>query len=173
MPSKMSFHSARDLIRHFELQPHPEGGYFRQTYKSQGAIAHNALPAAYDGGRAYATMIYYLLPKGAKSHLHRLHSDEMWHFYLGGPMHVAQIHADGREETVTLGQDIVRGEQLQSVVPAGTWFGAYPAEGTEYSFVGCTVAPGFEFADFELAEREALLRQYPHARRIIELLTRD
>jgi len=169
----MNAPSAADLIRHFDLQPHPEGGYFRQTYRSSGVIRQSALPPAFGGDRAYATMIYYLLPKGAKSHLHRLQSDEMWHFYLGGPMHVAQLNAGGREETVTLGSDVTRGEQLQYVAPAGTWFGAYPAEGTEYSLVGCTVAPGFEFSDFELARREVMLREFPDAKRIIEMLTRD
>jgi predicted cupin superfamily sugar epimerase len=113
-----------------------------------------------------------LLIEGTKSNLHQLGSDEMWHFYLGGPLHLAQIHPDGRAEQVLLGSDINQGQQLQCIVTAGTWFGAYPDVGSAFSFVGCTVAPGFEYADFELASRRQLLDQYPHAKDLIERLTK-
>jgi uncharacterized protein len=162
--------AAQDLIRIYQLEPHPEGGYFRQTYKSQESIPERCLPAHFKGARAYCTGIYYLLVEGAKSNLHRLGSDEMWHFYLGGPLHLAQIHPDGRAEQVLLGSDINQGQQLQCTVKAGTWFGAYPAAGSAFCLVGCTVAPGFEFADFELASRRQLRNQYPHLKELIDRL---
>lgn len=144
------------LVERLGLKPHPEGGYYRETYRSQ---------------RGASTAIYFLLPEGERSRLHRLQSDELWHFYLGGPLNIVQLSPDGRVSEVLLGSDIATGQTLQHLVPAGTWFGAYPAAGSGWSLAGCTVAPAFEFADFELGRREELLRLYPHARREIELLT--
>lgn len=160
------------IIKTYDLLPHPEGGFYRESYRSVGSIPKNALPAPWQGDRSYSTAIYFLLPQGATSNLHRIASDEVWHFYLGGALEIVSIHPTSGEITViTLGQDIAHGEQLQAVVPAGYWFGAYPKGGTEYAFVGCTVAPGFDFADFELGERQALLDRYPHAAEYIERLT--
>ncbi len=162
---------AADLIRELELQPHPEGGYFRETYRSSEETAQASLPARFRGNRSHSTAIYFLLPQGSKSHLHRIASDEVWHFYLGGPLRIVEIQPDGSARETTLGQDLARGEKLQHVVRAGTWFGAYPAPGTEYSFVGCTVSPGFDFADFELADREEMLTLFPAAMNAIKSVT--
>lgn len=154
--------SAADLIELHGLRPHPEGGFYRETYRSGGKTAR---------GRCYSTAIYFLLPAGAKSRLHRLKSDELWHFYLGGPLTVAQILPDGSVERAVLGPDPAAGHAQQLVVPAGRWFGSYPEPGTKYAFVGCTVSPGFDFEDFEFGDRGALLAEYPGAAALIKRLT--
>lgn len=123
--------------------------------------------------RSASTGIYFLICPGNVSRLHRIQSDEMWHFYLGGPMTVVELdnsHPDGYKATV-IGQDITKGQVVQYVVKAGVWFGSYPNEGTLFSFVGCSVAPGFDFSDFELADRAELLTDFPKAATIIEKLT--
>ncbi|NHK28006.1 cupin domain-containing protein [Parvularcula flava] len=133
------------LIDRYDLQPHPEGGWFAETYRA--GVTVDTLK----GPRAASTAILFLLAAGNVSHLHRIASDEVWHFYEGGPLLVHELR-DGEVHVTRLSQD-----NPQHVVPAGTWFGARPASGTAHSLVGCTVAPGFDFADFELADREALL----------------
>jgi uncharacterized protein len=153
--------SAEGLVQMFGLKKHPEGGYFRECYRSAEILSRQALPSRYKGDRSVSTSIYFLLPAGAVSRLHRLISDEIWHFYLGGPLEIVQISARGKMENVILGQDLAAGQLVQHVVPAGYWFGAQPADGSPYSFVGCTVAPGFDFADFELADVEELSRSFP------------
>lgn len=162
--------SADELVRLYQLQPHPEGGYYREPYRSAGIIPGSALPR-HGGDRCCFTSCYFLLPKGTKSSLHRIKSDEVWHFYLGGPLTLVQIHLDGAVEKPVLGPDVRAGQKVHHVVPAGCWFGAYPNPGTDFSFVGLTVIPGFEFADLELGKREELLRQFPAAREIIKALT--
>jgi predicted cupin superfamily sugar epimerase len=159
--------SAEDLIKWFNLIKHPEGGYFRESYRAQEIIPQQALPSRYRGSRAYSTAIYFLLPSGAVSRLHRLHSDEIWHFYLGYPLELLQISPEGCIEKIFLGQDIKSGEKLQHTVPAGCWFGARPYGDAGFSFVGCTVAPGFEFADFELADTAELAKTFPGLTEII------
>lgn len=159
------------LVDLFGMQPHPEGGYFLETYRAGGKIPKNALPSAYNGDRNFSTGIYYLLPEGTRSKLHRIPSDEMWHFYLGDPMTVVEIMPSGDVVKTILGRDVAAGQRVQHVVPGGCWFGAYPNPGSRFSFVGCTVAPGFDFADFEMSNRSALLKEYPKARDIIERLT--
>ncbi|MBI2981843.1 MAG: cupin domain-containing protein [Deltaproteobacteria bacterium] len=126
----------------FDLKPHPEGGYYRETYRALEKISKSALPARFAGDCNFSTAIYYLLAQGEKSKLHRLKTDEIFHFYLGDPLIVVQIFSD-RVEKIRLGQDILAGEKVQHVVPAGCWFGGYSAEESRFSFVGCTVAPGF------------------------------
>jgi predicted cupin superfamily sugar epimerase len=168
---KSSGITAQQLIQEFSLQPHPEGGYYRQTYRSQELISHEALPLRFAGARAYSTAIYYLLPRDSKSNLHKIASDEIWHFYLGDPLEIVELSPTGELRSTVLGQDVRMGQKLQHVVPAGIWFGARPVSGSEYSFVGCTVAPGFDFADFEMADRSALLALHPQLRSTIELLT--
>jgi hypothetical protein len=165
--------SVDQLIRTLDLKPHPEGGYYRETYRCEELIAHSCLPPRFHGDRHYSTAIYYLLLAGAVSRLHRIAADEVWHFYLGGPFTVVELKPDGCSDQVVLGQDVVGGQRLQHVVRAGTWFGAYPNPGTEYSLVGCTVAPGFDFADFEIADRRELLLKYPREEPIIRKLTTE
>lgn len=134
------------IIDRYDLQPHPEGGFFAETYRAALTVDTAT------GPRAASTAIVFLLPAGSKSHLHRIASDEIWHFYEGGPLIVYELRDDGSVSMTRLSPD-----HPQHVVPAGTWFGSAPAPGSAYSFVGCTVAPGFDFADFELAEADALL----------------
>ena len=160
-----------ELIRFLNLQSHPEGGYYAETYRAAGSIPRGVLLGGFHGDRNHSTGIYYLLPAGAKSRLHRLVPDEMMHFYLGDPLTLVIIDPQGRVEETVLGSDLSRGHQLQKVIPGGSWFGLYPNPGTEYGLLGCTVAPGFDFADFEVGERQALLQAFPKAQEIILKLT--
>lgn len=153
--------TAEELIRIYGLKPHPEGGFYRETYRSP--VTAN--------GRNICTAIYFLLPAGQKSRLHKLGSDEIWHYYLGGPITIAQLFPDGRELRVVLGPDALAGQVPQHVVPAGCWFGSYPEPGTKFSLVGCTVAPGFDFDDFEIGGQAALLKEFPGAGELIKKLT--
>jgi predicted cupin superfamily sugar epimerase len=148
-----------EIVNRLELAPHPEGGYFRETYRASESLG--ALPRRFNGARSISTAIYFLLEAGQCSHLHRIRSDEVWHFYAGDPLIVVEIDAAGSLKTTRLGGDLAAGAVYQHVVPAGVWFGAIPADGGRFSLVGCTVAPGFDFADFELADREKLLAEYP------------
>ena len=159
--------NAAELVRQLELVPHPEGGYFRETYRASESVAPGALPRRFGGERSLSTAIYFLLEAGQCSHLHRIRSDEVWHFYAGDPLEVVEIDAAGSLRVTKLGADLL----YQHTVPAGSWFGAAPAEGSRFSLVGCTVAPGFDFADFELADRAALLREYPRHQDWIRRLT--
>jgi uncharacterized protein len=167
--------TAADLVRELGLQSHPEGGYFRETYRAAESIEADALPRRFGGERSISTAIYFLLEAGQCSRLHRIKADEVWHFYAGDPLTVVEIDATGLR-TTRLGGDFGSGAVYQHVVPAGAWFGATLAEGgrfapSGFALVGCTVAPGFDFADFELADRAALLAAYPAHRGWIERLT--
>jgi len=161
------------LIKRYRLKPHPEGGLFAQTHRSSGRIPGTALPADYAGERSYSTAIVFLLREKEFSALHRLRQDEVWHFYLGGPLRLVMISPDGVLSETVLGGNGSANDVVQAVVPAGSWFGAKPTEGAVFSFVGCTVAPGFEYADFELAKRSAMLAQFPHLEAIILEFTRS
>ena len=137
------------IIRSLELQPHPEGGYYREVYRSQGTIPQLALPNTFHGDRCYGTHIYYLLCKGEISKLHKIASDEIWHYYMGDPLIVYQMNTAGNRQEYRLGQNMQQGDLLHHVVPAGIPFGAYLPEGSEFALVGCTVTPGFDFSEFE------------------------
>ena len=134
-----------ELVASLGLAPHPEGGFFRETYRS----AESFTPAAIGKLRSVSTAILYLLAAGDKSKLHRIKSDELWHHHLGSGLRLTQLLPRGKIEEVVIGADVAAGHKLQHAVPAGAWFGAEPLG--EFSLVGCTVAPGFEFARFELA----------------------
>jgi predicted cupin superfamily sugar epimerase len=158
------------LVELYNMKPHPEGGFYAETYRSSGKIMDGTEQHKYKGERSYSTGIYYLLPNGARSKLHRIASDEMWHFYLGGPMTIVELTPKGELMETVLGPDVLNGQKVQHVVPAGNWFGGFPLDDTDFSFVGCTVAPGFDFADFEFGNIEALLKEYPKAKPLIERL---
>lgn len=181
-----------EICKLLELQPHPEGGYFAETFKDTDVtLPHSLLSAHFKVGRPVSTAIYFLMPTGNVSHLHRIPSSEVWHFYGGDPLTVFEIDDDGKMKHTVLGQDIAAGQKLQYVQKPWVWFGAYPTKDIEripesgnpvvksaprdselqYSLVGCTVAPGFEFADFELASRSDLSAKFPHAQNFIEFLT--
>lgn len=165
-------HTAKDYINFYKLLPHPEGGYYKETYRAAENIPRTALPQRFSSDRSFSTAIYFLLEHGNFSAFHRIKSDECWHFYTGGRMHIHVLQKDGNAETVYLGADILNGEQFQFVVPAGCWFAAEVAPETLFSFVGCTVAPGFDFADFELADADELSKLYPQHEALIRKLTR-
>jgi uncharacterized protein len=160
------------LIQYFGLQPHPEGGWYRQTYKADEKIAKTALPERFPGDRFFSTAIYFLLEKGNFSAFHKIKSDECWHFYDGGALEIYIIRENGSLETILLGKEFVHGQLFQYVVPAGCWFASRPAPGSEYCLVGCTVSPGFEFEDFELADADSLSIQFASHQEIIRELCR-
>ena len=160
---------ARYWIDKLNLEPHPEGGYYRQTYKSDLLISADSLP----GPRIASTAIYFLLEGNNFSSFHRLRSDEIWHFYAGSPLLVHIIDRAGAYASLLLGNDPNSGQLFQGVVPAGHWFASHVADWTSWALVGCTVAPGFEFEDFELARRQLLVAEYPNHRALIERLTRE
>ncbi|MCF0049659.1 cupin domain-containing protein [Dyadobacter sp. LJ53] len=161
-------------IEKYALAPHPEGGYYAETYRAAENVPQQALPSRFNGDRSFSTGIYFLLETHNFSAFHRIKSDEMWHFYAGEALEIFIIHEEQTEmQVIKLGDDPENGETFQAVVPAGAWFASRPAQGSTYALVGCTVAPGFDFADFEMAERAALQMQFPEFDQIIEELTRS
>lgn len=151
-------------IEHLALEPHPEGGFFRETYRAGGKLAvgpHNE--------RNFSTAIYFLLRKQDRSMFHRIKSDELWHFHAGGRLTIYTLTESGLVAE-TLGQDIGRGDKLQIVIPANRWFGAIVTDGP-YVLAGCTVSPGFDFRDFEMAKQAELLADFPKSQDIIRQLT--
>ena len=163
--------SAQYWITHLQMTSHVEGGAFKETYRSTGHIAQEALPAEFNGNRPYGTAIYFLLQQGQFSALHRIAADEVWHFYEGDALEVVEITPAGVLHIHKLGRNPEAGETFQCVIPAGSWFGSRVAANGEYALVGCTVAPGFDFADFELAKRDYLLREFPQHQQLIKELT--
>jgi predicted cupin superfamily sugar epimerase len=164
--------TAEKIIKLLGLKSHPEGGYYRETYRSDEIIGKGALPERYTGNRRCGTAIYYLLTLETFSAIHRIKTDEIYHFYLGDPVEVVQLLPDGSGRVVTLGNDIAGGAQVQTVVSRGTWHGSRLAEGGKYALLGTTVAPGFEFADSEVGRRSDLIHSYPSFSDTIIALTR-
>lgn len=180
--------NAKYWIEKLRLEPHPEGGYFRQTYKAEltvvrGPTANGCEVASTTGvdgvelrrsgtARPASTAIYFLLEGENFSAFHRLRSDEIWHFYAGSPLMVHMIDLGGQYWSIELGNDPERGEVFQATVPAGCWFASHVKDWKGWALAGCTVAPGFEFEDFELAKREELIAKYPEHREIVRKLAR-
>ena len=163
---------ADQLIQQYKLKAHPEGGWYKQTYKSNEQIPADALPERFGACRAFSTAIYFLLETGNFSSFHRIKSDECWHFYAGDPLLLYVIEQNGELRIISLGNDPAKGQTFQYVVPAGCWFASRPAAGGDYCFVGCTVSPGFEFDDFDLANGNELSAMYPQHKEIIKDLCR-
>lgn len=162
----------KEVIETLGLTPLPEeGGYYKEVYRSEETISKEGLPERYEGGRSFGTDIYFLIHKGEVSKFHRLKSDEIWYYHFGGPITVVEITPDGEMKKVEMGSDIERGERLKYIFKKGSWFGAYTSPDTEFALLSCVVVPGFEFSDFEVGNRDALLKKYPHAREEIEKLT--
>lgn len=179
------------LIQALNLQPHPEGGFYAETFRDEYVnLPTSALPSHFKVGRSVSTAIYFLLPTGSKSRIHIIPSAEVFHFYGGEPLTILEVAPSGEVKHTVLGQDIEAGQVPQYVIPPRVWFGAYPTKdykvdaetGTietlpardpeqNYSLVGCTVAPAFQFEDFEMGKRSELISLYPHAKSAIELLT--
>lgn len=152
-----------ELIAALDLKPHPEGGYYRETYRSSKVVGQPV--------RALSTAIYYLLVPDTFSELHRLTADEIFHFYLGDTVEMLQLFEDGASKVVKLGQNLAAGEQLQVVLPAGVWFGSRLLAGGSFALMGTTVAPGFDFADYERGSRAELIAQYSQSAESAELTT--
>ena len=163
--------TAETWIQQLGLTPHPEGGYFGETYRAADSVAAAALPARYTADRSLATVIYFLLKGTQVSKFHRLQSDEIWCYQAGSGLTLHILTPDGTLRQQRLGLDIERGELPQTVIEHGQWFGATVNQPQAYTLVSCIVTPGFEFTDFELATRQTLLEAYPQHQAIIERLT--
>jgi predicted cupin superfamily sugar epimerase len=156
------------------LEPLPvEGGYFAQTYRSLETIPQTALPGRYPNARSFGAAIYYLLTPDTFSALHRLKGDEIYHFYLGDPVELVQLGPDGSGKVHMLGPDLFHGMQPQIVVPHGTWQGSQLRPGGRFALLGTTMAPGFEYEDFEIGLRTLLLKSHPRFKELILALTRE
>jgi len=165
--------SLKDLISRLNLEPHPEGGYFRETYRSSGQIPLENLADSYSGNRNYATSIYFLLTSDDFSAFHRINQDEIWHFYDGSPIKLHIISNDGAYSSQLIGIDVRNGQRPQFVVKGGSWFAAEVENENSYTLIGCTVSPGFSFDDFELASRNKLIKMFPEHKKVICSLTRN
>ena len=164
--------TAQEIIELLRLQPLPhEGGYYRETYRSDDQLPAASLPR-YGRDKAAGTAIFYLLTPETFSVLHRLPTDEVFHFYLGDPVEMLQLYPDGRGQTLTLGPDLFAGQSPQVVVPRGVWQGSRLVSGGSFALLGTTMAPGFDFTDYEAGERDALAAQYPAFADWIRQLTR-
>ena len=163
---------ASDWIKNLRLEPHPEGGYYRETYRSDVLLARAALPAGFGGPRPASTAIYFLVEGENFSAFHRMRSDELWHFYAGSPLLLHVIDPAGVYSALLVGNDPEKGQIPQAVVAAGSWFGSHVAGWKSWSLLGCTVSPGFDFADFEIGRRAKLVTQFPQHQQIIQRLTR-
>ena len=159
-------------IEHLALEQHPEGGWYKEVYRSTERIAAAGLPERFDGERSFCTSIYFLLESGSFSAFHRIKQDELWHFYDGEGLCVHVIDPVGNYRQQKLGRRPQQGESFQHVVNAGDWFAASVEEEDAYALVGCTVAPGFEFADFDMPSRDDLTLRFPQHQAMIARLTR-
>jgi uncharacterized protein len=166
----MEIKNAEYWVKNLQLSPHPEGGYYKETYRSSEKIEKDSLPKRFTGSRNFSTAIYFLLRSGDRSVFHRIKSDELWHFYAGSVLEIFVL-SDRKFNVFKLGSNVELGESLQVTIPAGSWFGAKVSDPDTYTLAGCTVAPGFNFEDFEIASRERLIKEFPNEKGIIFALT--
>ena len=160
-------------IDHLGLTEHPEGGYFKEIYRSSETIQKNALPKEYENDRAFCTSIYFLLKEKQTSAFHRLRSDEIWHFYKGSSLTIYIIEKNRNLKIIKLGNNPLNGEVLQFVIEKNQWFGAEVNDKNSYSLIGCTVSPGFDFHDFELGNTENLLKEPARLRHILQMIIQE
>jgi predicted cupin superfamily sugar epimerase len=160
-------------IEKLGLQPHPEGGWFRETYRSDESFSKEHLSELYSGDRNFSTQIYYLLEHNDQSFFHRLKSDEFWHFYTGGSAAEIILLSEHGMKRLLVGSDPEKGESYQVLIPKNTWFAAHLCNKSSYALVGCTVSPGFDFDDFEMGSRSDLLKDFPEHEKVILELTPD
>lgn len=166
--------SAESLIQDLALEPLPwEGGYYRETWRSDVTIPQQALGSAYAGSRAAGTSIYYMLTPDTLSKMHRLPSPETFHFYMGDAVEMLLLHPDGSDQVITFGQNLSAGQHLQFTILGNTWMGGKLSAGYEHGFalMGTTVAPGFDFDDLEMGATDSLLHEYPKPSELIRALT--
>jgi len=161
------------IIDKLNLMPHPEGGYFRETYRDALKLDKDSLGPEYTGDRNCATCIYFLLTSDSFSAFHKIRQDEIWHFYQGAPIRLHLISPQGEYSNVLIGSDMDQGQMPQFVVPKGFWFAGATVNDNDYSLLGCTVSPGFDFDDFELGRREELISSFPQHRELIVEFTRN
>ena len=164
---------AQYFVDHLGLLPHPEGGFYKETYRCTEVVSSSCLPSRFGDNRSVSTAIYFLLRKGEFSAFHRIKSDECWHFYAGDALRIHVIDAKGNYSFIKLGAKLDEGQVLQAVVPAGSWFASEPEPASSFALVGCTVAPGFDFADFELATVQQLATTFPQLGSLIRRLCRE
>ncbi len=164
---------AQSIITRLDLQKHPEGGFFKEVYRSKESIPNSVLGTSFEGDRNYCTSIYFLLTSENFSAFHKINQDEIWHFYKGTCLHLHIITKDGTYHKVLIGNDLENGEVPQYVVKAGDWFAAEIPKDNSFAFVGCTVAPGFDFKDFVMPNRDELIAEFPNHKEIITQLTHE
>src|SRR5580704_10947611 len=157
----MTADEVREMLKLTPLQP--EGGFFRETYRSRWQVSAEYLPEGTHGSRSIGTAIYFMITPETFSALHRLPGTEIFHFYLGDPVIMLQLLPDGSPRTITLWNDIAHGQQPQVVVRGNVWQGSRLAPGGKFALMGTTMSPGFDYADFEVGEDEKLMAQYPEA----------
>jgi uncharacterized protein len=160
------------IISMLRLEPLPvEGGLFRQTYLAPETVMKEALPDRYNRDKQICSAIYYLLHEDHFSALHRLPTDEIYHFYLGDPVELLLLFEDGKSEVVVLGTDLAAGQSVQLVVPHGVWQGSHLIPGGRFALMGTTMAPAYDDLDFDLGDRQDLLHDYPERTTLIQALT--
>jgi len=164
--------AAADWIRRLDLQAHPEGGFYRESYRA-GVCFEGAAEDGFPAGRHHSTAIYFLLEHGNFSAFHRIRSDELWHFYDGDGLLIHVISPEGQYRCLQLGTNTAAGQLPQAVVPAGCWFASEVVERGSYALVGCTVAPGFDFKDFELGSRSQLVSLFPQYQPLLRRMIRS
>ena len=161
---------ADQVIELLGLEPHPEGGFFAETYRATLTLPEEVLPSGYAGPRAAGTAIFYLIKPDNPSRMHRVRSDEIFHFYLGDPAEMLLLDPNGEGRTLVLGPDLAAGQRPQAIVPGGVWQGTRVLPGGAFALLGATVAPGFDYDDFKLGDRDALMKAYPaHAEALAAL----
>lgn len=168
----MNQRTANYWINYLKLEIHPEGGAYSRVYTSKLTLYKNLLPENFHGDRPACTHIYYLLQKNEFSAFHKIQSDELWHFYDGDTLVVYEINNDGSLTKHLLGKNIEAGESPFCVIKAGNWFASSLKADGLFSLVGCTVSPGFDFAEFEMADRNVLISKYPQHKELITGLTK-
>jgi len=166
-------YTLEEIIAHLRLEPHPEGGFYRETYRCENEIPGGYLDDRYGGNRHFSTCIYFLMTSDNFSAFHRISQDEIWHFYYGAPIRLHEISAETEYADRLIGMDLLKGQTPQYVVKGGNWFAAEVEKENAFSLIGCTVSPGFHFDDFELAPRKKLLEKFPEHKEIITRLTRE
>lgn len=161
----------RKIVEKLELLPHPEGGFYKEVYRSEELIPKEGLAERFPDTRSISTSIYYLLEGENISHFHKIKSDEIWHFYAGTTLLLHQIDSGGKYSCIHVGNNFQNGEAPQALVMNGNWFAAEVKDKNSYALVGCTVAPGFDFADFELAVQKDLCNKFPQHKDLIKRFT--
>jgi len=164
--------SAEEVIRILDLKPHPEGGYYKEIYRSDEMLDQKSLPSRYAGPRSFGTGIYYLLTPGDISVMHRLKSDETFHFYMGDPAEMLKLYPDGTGEIIDVGTDLEKGMEPRVMIEKGVWQGQRLKDGGRFVLFGTTVSPGFEFEDFEFGDRARLKAEYHAFSKMIGQLTK-